>query len=674
MSRIERVTKRLAASERIVFIIGALALLVLMAWPSVGSMPTRAMPPEIDDTLFYLVRGQYLLECPRQDCAGAETIRAQLDRMLAEHRADYEPSYQKFVFFSIHAPLHIAFIGALRAAGLDWMTAQWAFIVAGIFIITCGTVLWLRAAFGEGPAGLAALLVGTTYFVGQGFIWIVPSNVTLGLGLLACGLAVSHDRRAAVWLAILYWVIVFMHVTGRGVAILAMATYVAAVGPPWRRRDFVPLLSGLVAIGVYMALPYIFSRPDFRTPFGYEGFTGNPLDVILGNIIETDRVTGRTTLIAGGFIGMAIVAVIALIALPAERRRPVAVFLALDAGLCVLSLLHINPRIPAELFARLWVPIAVTLTGAAAFLLWKGLPYVFFRRADVALVASGTAGDSRGFLQPDSWRLLASVAYVGLAIGALIHIVAGLYLIERARVMVTGRHDFAFNRAQPAMLVADHCRTVGYSRTEAVHAYWLYGAMKCKAAVAMTTEDLGKIADLSHAVAFSPMAQFQGWQPISPGQGFTIRNSDGPASSCVAPVDRSAAVFAWLRARNGTATLVVRNGAAQQQVTVDTTPRWIDLGPLSDPRGALVLEAGSGLAEIGGLRRGTPGNMLWPWDQGLEVEFVRDIRYQSRSVVKEVFQSEALLNLRNRCMNVMDDHGLTVLMRVAPASSSASGR
>jgi hypothetical protein len=665
MSRAEAITKRLAASERIVFVIGVLALLVLMAWPTVGSLPTRAMPPEVDDTLFYLLRGQYLLECPREDCIGAETIRAEFDKMIAEHRGNYEPSYQKFVFFSIHAPLHVAFIGALRTLGLDWMTAQWAFIIAGIVIITCGIALWLRSAFGEGPAGLAALLVGTTYFVGQGLIWIVPSNVALGLGLLACGLAVSLQRRAAVWLAILFWMIVFMHVTGRGIAVLAMATYVIAIGPPWQRRDLVPLLSGILAIGLYTALPLIFSRPDFHTPFGYEGFTGNPLDVIIGNIIETDRVTLRTTSIAGGFIGMAVVAVIALIALPPGRRRPVAAFLVLGAGFCVLSLVHINPRIPAELFARLWVLIAVTLTGAAAFVLWKGLPYVFLKRTDVALAVNGPTNDGRAFLSSDVWRLLAAVAYVGLALGAIIHVAAGLYLIERARIMVAGRHDFAFNREQPAMLLKDGCGTVGYSRQEAVHIYWLYGAMRCKSRVAMSTESLSRIGDLSHAVVFSQMAQFQGWQPISSDTPFTIRNREQAVSPCTAPVDRSAPVHALLRTRKGTATVLVRNGTSQQQVTVDATPRWVDLGPLPDQNSAFVLQPGTGQAEIGGLRRGTPGNLLWPWDQGLEAEFVRDVRYQYRNAIKEPFATAAQFNAGGRCTSIMDDHGLTLLLRIA---------
>ena len=86
------------------------------------------------------------------------------------------------------------------------------------------------------------------------------------------------------------------------------------------------------------------------------------------------------------------------------------------------------------------------------------------------------------------------------------------------------------------------------------------------------------------------------------GQPFTIRNIEQPPSQCTAPVDRAAPVRAFLRARKGTATLVVRNGAAQREVTLDATPRWVGLGPLQDAGGEFVLQAGTGAAEIGGLR------------------------------------------------------------------------
>jgi hypothetical protein len=56
---------------------------------------------------------------------------------------------------------------------------------------------------------------------------------------------------------------------------------------------------------------------------------------------------------------------------------------------------------------------------------------------------------------------------------------------------------------------------------------------------------------------------------------------------------------------------------------------------------------------------------LWPWDQGLEAEFVRDVRYQYRSEIKEPFETAAQFNAGGRCTSIMDDHGLTLLLRIA---------
>src|SRR5262249_4771684 len=157
------------------------------------------------------------------------------------------------------------------------------------------------------------------------------------------------------WVAALLWVIVFMHVTGRGVAVIAMLTYLASVGVPWTRRDWIPTVSGIAAILFYTALPFLFDRPDFRIPFGMEAIQDNPVDVIILNIVETIRVTFRTTSIAGGFIPMLAVTVVAALMLPPAQRRPLAAMLIAAGGLCVFSLFHISPRIPAELFARIWI-------------------------------------------------------------------------------------------------------------------------------------------------------------------------------------------------------------------------------------------------------------------------------------------------------------------------------
>ena len=665
MKRIQQILTPLR-NERGCFWIGCALLVLLLAWPNVGAFLARAMPPEVDDSLFYLVRGQYLLECPRQDCAGTESIRAELTEKTGRPEADTDRAYHRFVVLGIHAPIHMAFLATLRLAGLDWITAYWMFVFAGIGVIAAGVCVWLRSVFGPGPAGIGAVLVGTTYFVGQGFIWIVPSSVTIGLTLLASGLA-ARGRQMALPIAILLWLIVFLHVSGRGYAVLVSLIYIAAILPTRRWSDLYPVVSGIAAVGLYTALPFIVERPDFRIPFGMEALTANPLDVIIANMIETMRVTFRTTSIAGGFVPMLAVTIIAALMLPPERRKPMAMMLIAAGGLCVFSLFHISPRIPAELFARVWIFVAVTMTGCAALVLWRAVPLLAVSRGDLWSLGRETMADARRLLTADGWRLLAAVAIVLLAVGALMHALVGLYVVERARVMITARHDFSFERQQPSLMTGDRCGTVFYSRAEALHAYWLYGALRCRSVIDIGLERkaLAESRDISHAVAFNPMAQFQNWQPLRKGDPFTIRNDAVSGDRCAAR-DEKENLHVRLRAASGGAVIkIVRNGA-ERTVSVSRDAQWIDLGPLNS-RGEIVLQADRGAVAIGGLRRGAPGALAWPWDQGLAIEFVRDIPHQSRTKLIEQFRSINHFPF-GRCLQMMDDRGFTMLARVQPRS------
>jgi hypothetical protein len=647
-----------------VFAAGCLALVVLLAWPSVGAFITRAMPPEVDDALFYLVRGQYLLECPRQDCVGTESIRVELTEKTGQPSVDVDRAYHRFVVLGIHSPIHMGVLAGLRSLGLDWMTAYWLFVFTGIGLIAAGVCIWLHNIFGPGPAGLGALLVGTTYFVGQGFAWIVPSSVTVGLTLLTAGLA-ARGRAMALAVAILIWLIVFMHVSGRGYAVLVALIYIAAVVPERRLRAYYPVISGLAAVALYTALPFIVARPDFRIPFGMEGITDNPLDIIINNVIETMRVTFRTTSIAGGLIPMLAVTVVGVFLVSPQRRRPLATMLVAAGGLCVFSLFHLSPRIPAELFARVWILVAVPMTGCAALVLWRAVPAVLVSRGDLWALWHESLWDARRLLTSAGWRLAAAFAVAVLVIGATLHVLVGLYAVERLRVMISARHDFAFEREQPPRLIADGCGTVWYSRAEALHVYWLYGALRCRSLIDIGLDGRAMAArgELSHAVAFNPMAQFKNWQPLRNGEPFTIRNDVLIGDGCVAP-DENAHVHVRLRVTGSEAPVKVSHDGTLRRLAVTRDPQWFDLGPIP-AGGTIVLDAERGSVVIGGIRRGVPGALAWPWDQGLTAEFVRDIPHQSRNAVVERFRSVNQFPF-GRCLDIMDDRGFTMLARVRP--------
>jgi hypothetical protein len=418
-------------------------------------------------------------------------------------------------------------------------------------------------------------------------------------------------------------------------------------------------------VALYTALPFIVSRPDFRIPFGMEGITENPVDVIISNVIETLRVTFRTTSIAGGFVPMLAVTIIGALLVPPERRRPLVMMLVAAGGLCVFSLFHLSPRIPAELFARVWIFVAVTMTGCAALVLWRGVPAFAVSRGDLWALWREPLWDARLLLTSAGWRLAAAIAVGALALGAIIHVLVGLYAVERLRVMIAARHDFVFERQQPAMLVADGCGTVYYSRAEALHVYWLYGALRCRSLIDIGLDGKTMAAQgvFSHAVAFNPMAQFKNWQPLKRGEPFTIRNDLLADEGCAAP-DEKAGVRVRLRALGSDAAVKVSQGGVMRKLNVTGDPRWFDLGPLA-AGATVVLGPESGSAAIGGIRRGTPGALSWPWDQGLTAEFVRDIPHQSRTNVVERYRSVNQFPF-GRCLDIMDDRGFTMLARVKP--------
>ena len=269
----------------------------------------------------------------------------------------------------------------------------------------------------------------------------------------------------------------------------------------------------------------------------------------------------------------------AFLHLPPRRRRPAVASTVAFAGLCCLSLLHVYPLSPGILFARYWMPIAVTLTGAAAYVLWQAIGRLSVGIADLRSLPFGSYSDRARMLSPSGWRLAAVMAVALLVMGMAGHFAKGLYAIERARIMIGGRQDYVFERAQPASVMRDGCGTVWYSRAEVMHAYWLYGMANCGTflAVARDTEMLAAKHDVTHAVSMSPMSLFQGWQPIGLGEAVSLQSEGATDTSCW-PVDTAAPVRVRLRSSVAHAIVSIEGGSTKRQIEIGRSPQWIDLG------------------------------------------------------------------------------------------------
>lgn len=636
----------------------------------------RALPVEVDDSINYMLRGAQFLECPRQDCRALEDVRPSLEPTSLDPNL-LKLQWDKYTrLFAFHTPIHSVALAGFHKIGLNWIEAYRLLKALGAMLMVAGTSYWLFSLFGFTAGGLAALLVGLTYFVGHGYIWIAPGNISLGVAMIAWGLTVHIGRRAAWWILLAIVLATFMHSIGRGYGVVSVVAYFVILGRPRTPGDWAVLIGGLGAVFVYTLATLIISRPELSVPFTVSSVLApSPLDVIKDNILEVPRITGRTVDMAGGVVPSALLVVLAVFLTERSRRRGVIVFLALLGGLAAFGLLHVWPRIPAELFARLWIGLAVLTTGCIA---------IVYCHASVACAKliwttwkSGIIDltDSQFLLSPRGYCVFFLVTATVVLTGALsLHTAKGLYAHYRARIMITGRHDYSFDIAQVERIFSPggSCGTIAYMREEPMHAYFLYGAMKCGAIfypaaryTANYKDRLQSVGEnrLTHVVGWNPMAQWRGSQEISAARPMTITLGKQIASGklTIRMHNPGAETFLVLTDSEGT-------GSFRQPIPGNWSG-WISFPSLTlAPDTNMVLTTQAGSAAVRGIRLGTDLSLNWPWDQGISMSFQRSIPYQYSRPVDISFSAEVLFP-KEFSAKVVADEGFSVLGQIkAPRS------
>jgi len=461
----------------------------------------------------------------------------------------------------------------------------------------------------------------------------------------------------------------FLHTMGRGYAAITLVSYFLILGRPRGLADWALLLAGTGAITLYTIVSFLVDHPEMGVPFVVSGsLVTNPLDVIRDNILEAPRIMGRTVEMAGGLIPALLIAALAVMRIEAHRRRALIVFLVVLGGLCLFSLFHIWPRIPAELFARIWIGLAVLITGCIAFV------FVHVARAAytsmVDLYRSGTSVVSeRTLFTPAAWIacLLAGITIMLTAFFSF-HMAQGIYAHYRAQIMITGRHDYSFDQNQVKKIFAadGSCGTILYRREEPMHAYFLFGAMQCGAIfepAARFDENFPQRVRVSgpdrvtHVVSFSPMAQWQGAQPVSPQHSIDISFDDRAAGQSIA---------VRIEATDGATLLLTQPDGDPIEVPVAPGfAGWVEIPGLAAMPGTRVtLQTRTGMARFEGIRLGQNRSLNWPWGQGVTLDFVRDVPFQFSKAMTIDFSIEELFPT-DMSVEVIGDDGMSVLGAVS---------
>jgi MFS family permease len=642
-----------------IFVIGATILLLGLTYPLFGALSNRDMPVEIDDSGAYIQRGIQTAICPLQDCRALEDLRP----VLEAYSPDAETAFSRRDIFTRvlqnHIPLY-AFLMSLfyqEGIGPDYYVGYYGLQAATALILWLSIGGFLLVQFGPAAGGMASVLVAATYFGGQGLINLVPVTLGWSLPLMAMALLMHFGNRALLAVAILALLTMGLHIIGKVYVVLFLLFYILRGSRPDCMRDYISL--AVIAGGTLLAfiLPHLFHRPSFDNPAAAHVVV-NMVEGIKDNILGAPRLMLRSTLMVGGLIPMLMIGLIVVFRLTGQKQRDFIVLTGLFGVIAFVSLLHVHSHYPADLFARTWIPFAIIMTGACAFLF---LELVQFLLSTLQTSSEAISKSSLPFLEPMHWRKLTLIIVFMMTVGFGYQVAQGVYAMYRAKIMYTHRQDFTMGREQVDIVTKD-CKKILYFHKDAMLTYFATGALNCGAVYylaynkdewASAFSDLAP--EINYAVTMNQMGQWKGWQPIggtNPAQlsfwrenaipvlRMRIRNSGGPAT---------------LSLRNGTQEIVANiKGYSVDWVSFDTSK-------INSSKTYEIVTSTTQL-ELGGLRLDRDSTLYWPWDQGVVLSYHRSIPYQFTSDITFRYDSREVFPVMKR-FEIVNDHEATLLGR-----------
>jgi len=165
---------------------------------------TRAMLPEPDDTLPYILRTAKMAECFSQDCPALVDLREQLYVPSPTHEAATYRAWAAGAFGSQH-PLFSLLLLGLNRFGIDLLSSYKVICSAAVALFGVGFAYLLAALFGLPAAGVAMAFLALKVFPDTGLNYVVPSNLAMGLSLFVLARVISCRGRAPWCLALAPW-------------------------------------------------------------------------------------------------------------------------------------------------------------------------------------------------------------------------------------------------------------------------------------------------------------------------------------------------------------------------------------------------------------------------------------------------------------------------------------
>ncbi|MBI4665133.1 MAG: hypothetical protein HY751_01850 [Nitrospinae bacterium] len=662
----------------------------------------RSAPVESDDAYSYIYKASQMRSCFFQDCPAMDDLREQLLSTTGDggQKAKRLEFYSKI--FIVYQPLQSLIINALHAAGLSWENAYNTFVIGGgLFLFSAiGFCMYILA--GPGPAGIGLGLMSLYRMQEQGFHYISPSNVVVGMGFLMWGVIAIRRDKAATPMMVAAPLLLALHTIGQLYVVITGAMYTLLSNSRKSRRFMAAIASLIAFLAVAHFLPHLVTRPDMKSAeIGAGGAPVTRMDIVKDNwgkaetIIEEwqTRWFDRNIMLA--------LAVAGLFAAVYRKRWGYLALLALLTSALAASLLHRHSVYPAVLFMRIWPSTAVLLTVLAGFAVWEALTMA----ASAISAMAKRLYDRQVPLFNESalaaLKIVAAIAVYGVATGWGAdwdrRLEDSKWDMRYAMESALARYDTFFNPEQPKILaaVAKPGESVIYTDIVSLLFHLSYGSNRFGAVLVpavKNTPDKAKWIDdnpsIKYLVTKSPVSVM----PNASADGLTVSYYDNM-------------VIRGLRQAGAESVFLLLANKSSQSVALDIVP--LSAEGADEPKGAAREELAPGftgwkrfyLAKpcgaggvalrsqepqsavlLRGVKTGFNSSVNWPWDTGLSIAYLRGperravdvwdrvMTIQRQGLLKEG-ENERMISFRTDYFSfikqpatVVDDTGYCVLV------------
>ncbi len=667
---------------------------------------TRDLPPEVDDSLAYLVRTRQMEECFFQDCPALLDLKEQRQIGLDNPRVVRAHDLSAFPF-PIYHPLFSALILGVQAFTGDLITAYkvlWSLspLFFGTAFACLLTVLWGKAA-----AGVTLALLAFKIFPDTGLRYFTPSNLAMGVAVLMWARIIARKGYAPWTLLLGSMVLVSSHPIGfvhvlasSGIALLAAQN--GSMRKVWASTLAVWLLLAITGVfASFIREPHLIDAASmlgsFSRPAGLASALASNLQaVVVGLSRLKDSLFGEPGLlllaVATGFLLST-----------AEQRRILKRILLVLCAVLFISLFHSHVVSPAgDLFFRLWIPPAVIMAGAVG----QAMARFAVEALEAMRESHGPASGTARALVERTWPALFFLMLVGYAAGTAV--TGGEHLVATAEHM-RNRQDLTFSRDQVETLLtrAGPSDRVLYTGAMPMAFFFAQGAMRhgavyhhpAYAGTAIEAQWLTR-PDLRFAVAYNPLVHHPLLEGLdekdqcisSPEYRFSPLSKPRRHGHILKEGFVRGEEFIWMAVHPGTEEMprrmriLVRNPGASEMLelkpfgplegtlaaanTAIPVPAqwngWLEQD-LPDqlagrPIKVTLPKRAAGLS-IGGIAFG-PSHLHWPWEHKARVTL--QARDPATGLVVLSFDPRSLLppNLRTRQAVVIHDAGATVLLEL----------